>query len=82
MPIVSIQVAATHKDEVSVEVVSQASATVNHYSVYTRNADGTVDIVEDYACFGPGICSGARDNAILHAAKLSMEHHVPIEPIK
>lgn len=87
--IVSIQVAATidrklGQEESEFEVCTADDQDKTHWSVYTRNADGYCDHVQDFVV-GP-YCLMAdtmvRTQALLLAAELSMEHSAFIEKIK
>jgi hypothetical protein len=73
---ISIQVAATNHTDAGIEVVSE-TADPTHFSVYLRNFDGLAEHVVDFSCTRHRAM--ARSSALLAAAKLSMEHFIPIE---
>lgn len=77
--VASIQVAATRQSADRFEVVGENAIDRTHWSVYLRDKEGLVTHVEDYKISGFG--GPARADALQHAAALSMEHQVPIEPI-
>ena len=77
--VASIQVAATRQSDNGFEVVGENDVGRTHWSVYLRDEEGLVTHVEDYKISGFG--GPARADALQHAAALSMEHQVPVEPI-
>lgn len=81
--IVSIQVQTTRLTGAGVEVVPYKSKDyiTTHWSLYTRNADGIATWVEDIAIH-KGTADAHYAEAMLKAAKLSMEHSAFIEQVK
>lgn len=77
--VASIQVAATRQSDNGFEVVGENDVGRTHWSVYLRDEEGLVTHVEDYKISGLG--GPARADAMQHAAGLSIQHQVPIEPI-
>lgn len=77
--VASIQVAATRRNDDGFEVVGENDVGRTHWSVYLRDEEGLVTHVEDYKISGFG--GPARAEALQHAAGLSIQHQVPIEPI-
>lgn len=87
--IVSIQVVATidrklGQEESEFEMTSADCPDKTHWSVYTRNEDGTADFIEDFPLGHKSFVASsmAKDHAIALAAKLSMEHSAFIEKIR
>ena len=77
--VASIQVAATRQSDNGFEVVGENDLGRTHWSVYLRDEEGLVTHVEDYKISGFG--GPACADALQHAAGLSIQHQVPIEPI-
>lgn len=78
--IVSIQVQTTKLTGAGVEIVEMRSKKASHWSLYLRWSDGTRDWLDDI----PVDCTrqdGAYTEAVMKAAKLSMEHSAYIEKI-
>lgn len=78
MTVKSIQVQTTKLSGAGVEVVPIADSRRTHWSLYLRNEKGEAEWVKDYPIIGD--ISTTFTRALVEAAKLSMEHQVPIEP--
>lgn len=76
----SIQVQTTKLSGAGVEVVPQSSSSRTHWSLYLRDDKGECEWVEDMPITNNP--TRALELALMKAAKLSMEHNAPIEPIK
>lgn len=75
----SIQVQTTKLSGAGVEVVSQADSRRTHWSLYLRDDKGEVQWVKDIIIGNSS--ANAFTQAMVEAAKLSMEHQVPIEMV-
>jgi len=85
-PVVSIQIQTVQiqpRDETGddAQVVASDNPAATHWSVYTRNAEGLADWVEDFPIL-PGDSGQARTAAQMLADKLAAQYGVFIETIK
>ena len=81
-PVVSIQVQTTVLTGAGVEVVSYTSNTATHWSLYLRRKDGMCEWVKDLEINGAPNSSTRYGDAMIAAAKLSMEHKAFIEQVQ
>lgn len=75
----SIQVQTTKLTGAGVEVVPMADSRRTHWSLYLRDDKGEARWVKDFPISGDTSTSFTR--ALVEAAKMSMEHKVPIEQV-
>lgn len=80
-PVVSIQVQTTFLTGAGVEVVSQSSKKATHWSLYLRRKDGRCCWQFDIE-IPTGKAGTAWGDAMIAAAKLSMEHSAYIEQVR
>lgn len=80
-PVVSIQVQTTRLTGGGVEVVSRHSADATHWSLYLRRANGLCEWQFDIYIH-EGKSGTAWGEAMIAAAKLSMEHKAFIEKVQ
>jgi hypothetical protein len=82
--IVSIQVQTTKLTGAGVELVSYRDKgnIATHWSIYLRKADGSVIWHSDIVIRDQRGANTYYTEAIMTAAKLSMEHQAYIEPIR
>lgn len=81
-PVVAIDVQTTRLTGAGVETMPFRTAEqATHWSIYLRRADGRNEWVTDFN-IGHGKASDLYGTAVLAAAKLSMQHQVPILLIK
>lgn len=82
--VVSIQVQTTRLTGAGVEHISYRDKgnLATHWSIYLRKADGSVVWHSDLQIYSGRCAANVYDEALLVAAKLSMEHKAYIETIK
>ena len=81
-PVVSIQVQTTRLTGGGVEVVSYTSNSATHWSLYLRRKDGMCEWVKDLEIKTQPSASTRYGDAMIAAAKLSMEHKAFIEKVQ
>lgn len=80
--VVSIQVQTTFLTGAGVEVVSYTSNKATHWSLYLRRKDGMCEWVKDLEIKDTPSSNTRYGDAMIAAAKLSMEHSAYIEQVR